>query len=238
MRIAILVSQKEKSKGERSPYFHAIVDAGAKPGELELVEVGDSARLRAEEFDGVLLTGGADVDPSSYKEERKYDNVRVDPQRDKFELAWLGHALRLRLPVFGICRGAQVVNVKFDGTLHQDLERDWVPETEDAPAIRHKQREERSETTHMVTITDPDSRLAEVIKASCGVNSLHHQGIRALGRGLRATAHAEDGLVEALEMAEPRSYLVAVQWHPEELVHIPEHKKLIQQFLAECGGRK
>jgi putative glutamine amidotransferase len=238
MRIAISVSKSEQDKGKQGPYFQALVAAGAKPDELELVGPDDTKRLWAEDLDGFLLTGGADVDPKYYQEERKYDNVHIDSRRDQFELAGLDHALRLRFPVLGLCRGAQVVNVKFNGTLYQDLEKDWAPETEDVPVIHHKQDKARRETTHMVTITDPESRLAEVFRGSCSVNSMHHQGIRVLGRGLKATAHAEDGLVEAVEIADARSYLVAVQWHPEELTHIPEHRKLLQQFLAECRGSK
>jgi putative glutamine amidotransferase len=239
VKIAISVSKREQDKGEQSPYFRALVAAGAKPDELELVGPGDSAHLRSEEVDGMLLTGGSDVDPALYGEVVKQDyNVKVDRERDQFELACLDRALQLRLPVLGLCRGAQVVNVKFDGTLYQDLERDWAPETEDVPALHHKQSEARCETTHAVTITDPESRLAEVFEGSCRVNSMHHQGIRALGRGLKATAHAEDGLVEAVEIADGVFYLVAVQWHPEELIHIPEQKKLLQQFLAACRTRE
>jgi putative glutamine amidotransferase len=235
MKIAISASQTEKAKGEQSPYLQALIKAGAKREELELVDAGDSARLQPGEFQGLLLAGGADIDPTRYGEEVREDHgVKLDPGRDEFEFGLLDRVMRLRLPVLGICRGAQVVNVKFGGTLYQDLQKDWVPETEEMPAIRHKQDKERSETTHLVTITDPESRLAEVIRGNCAVNSTHHQGIRRPGRGLRTTARAEDGLVEAVESAGTHSYLVAVQWHPEELVHIPEHKKLLQQFLAEC----
>jgi putative glutamine amidotransferase len=239
MKIAVSVSRTEREKGDQGPYFQALVKAGASPDELTLVGPDDSTRLRAEEFDGILLTGGADVDPNYYKEAIKQDyNVKVDAERDKFELSWLDRALQLKLPVLAFCRGAQVVNVRFDGTLYQDLEKDWVPESEDVPVIHHKQDKARSETTHRVTITDPESRLAEVFHGSCSVNSMHHQGIRVLGRGLKATAHAEDGLVEAIEIADASCYLVAVQWHPEELVEIPEQKKLLQQFLAECRNRQ
>jgi gamma-glutamyl-gamma-aminobutyrate hydrolase PuuD len=234
MKIAISVSKSEQAKGQQGPYFQALVEAGAEPSELQLVTADDFSLLHLQDFDGVLLTGGADVDPAFYNEERKYDNVRIDPDRDKAEQNLLDQALRLKIPVLGICRGAQVVNVKFGGSLYQDLQNDWVPDTDEEPAIHHRQQEARSETTHNVTITDPESRLAKVFHGSCRVNSMHHQGIRVLGRGLKATAHAEDGLVEALEMAAPAPYLVAVQWHPEELVHIPEQKKLLQDFLGEC----
>jgi putative glutamine amidotransferase len=161
----------------------------------------------------------------------------VDRLRDEFELKWLGRALSQHLPVFAICRGAQLVNVKFGGTLYQDLKSDWVPEDENAPLLEHKQPGDRADLIHSVTVTDSDSRLAKVMQGSFRVNSLHHQGINRLGRGLRVCARAEDGLVEAVEAADEGPYMVAVQWHPEELTQYPEHKRLLEQFIDECRAR-
>lgn len=237
MKIAISVSSKEMQKGRQSPYFRALVEAGAKPEELQLVTPMDSSGLHSEVLTGLLLTGGEDVDPALYSETRKYDSVKANRARDDYEIGLLNRALRLSLPVLGICRGAQLVSVKFGGALYQDLEQDWTPETEDSPVIHHRQSGSRSEATHDVLVTDAESRLAQTLPGKCRVNSLHHQGIKSVGHGLRATAHAEDGLVEAVELADEERYLVAVQWHPEELIDVPEHRKLFQQFLAECRQR-
>jgi putative glutamine amidotransferase len=237
MKIAISVSEKEKAEGVKSPYFRALAAAGAQSDELRLVTPADAASYRPDDFDGILFSGGKDVDPDLYGEKKKYDNVRVDRLRDEFELKWLGRALSQHLPVFAICRGAQLVNVKFGGTLYQDLKSDWVPEDENAPLLEHKQPGDRADLIHSVTVTDSDSRLAKVMQGSFRVNSLHHQGINRLGRGLRVCARAEDGLVEAVEAADEGPYMVAVQWHPEELTQYPEHKRLLEQFIDECRAR-
>ncbi|MGH9404919.1 MAG: gamma-glutamyl-gamma-aminobutyrate hydrolase family protein [Terriglobia bacterium] len=234
MKIAISVSAEEKAKGAKSPYVRALVAAGAAPEELCLVTTQDTTGLHIGEYDGLLLAGGLDLDPALYGEEKNYENVRADRARDDFELRLLDRALHLRLPVFGICRGAQLINVKFRGTLYQDLKSDWIPRDDRAAPIEHRQPGDRSDLVHNATVTDSSSRLAEVVQGEFRVNSLHHQGIKRLGHGLKVTAHAEDGLVEALEAADEGGYLVAVQWHPEELIDHTEHQRLMAQFVEEC----
>ena len=230
MKIAISVSDKEKAKGQDSPYFKALLVAGARPDELELVTV-SSPGFRAEDFDGILLGGGEDVDPRFYGQEKKYESVKVNPRRDKFELKLLDDAQSAALPVFGICRGLQLINVKFGGTLHQDLNSDAEVEFE------HRQTEGRDELTHLVTVSDSDSRLGEVLAGHCNVNSFHHQAIERVGRGLKITARSEDDVVEAVEAADDSQYLVAVQWHPEEIAELPEQKRILQQFIEQCRKR-
>lgn len=228
MRIAISVSEKEKAKGEGSPYFKALVIAGARAEELELIGPSDASSALAKEYDGVLFAGGEDVDPALYDEEKKYSNVRVNRARDEFEFALLDRALDRRLPVLGICRGMQMINVKFGGTLYQDLKNDRGLE------LDHQQPGRRDSPTHRITVTEPGSLLAQTVPGSCRVNSLHHQAIKRVGRGLRATAYSEDSLHEALEAADEYPFLVAVQWHPEEIAGQPEQKGLFQRFLARC----
>jgi putative glutamine amidotransferase len=228
MRIAVSVSRKEKAEGTHSAYFRALVAAGARPEELDLVSAADRGRARAEAYDGILFAGGEDVDPSLYDEQKKYDSVHTDRARDDFEMCLLDAALDRRLPILGICRGIQMINVKFGGTLYQDLGSD------DAAQMEHKQAGGRSEPTHAVTLTEPESHLAQAFQGSCRVNSLHHQAIKHVGRGLKKTAYSEDGLVEAVEAADDYPFLLAVQWHPEEMADLPEQRKIFEQFLERC----
>ncbi len=227
MKIAISVSEKEKARGNDSPYYKALRDSGAAPEELELITAADSSRVRADEYDGIVLGGGEDVDPALYGEQPKYHSIQVNRSRDNFERALLDHTRDSGVPVLGICRGVQVINVKYGGSLYQDLKSDTVSE------IEHKQAAARSEPTHSVTLTDPDSRLAEAIRGSCRVNSMHHQAIKRVGRGLKVVAYSEDGLPEAVEALDSPC-LLAVQWHPEEMADRPEQRRILEQFVAKC----
>jgi putative glutamine amidotransferase len=226
---AISVSDKEKAKGSESPYYKALLAVGVKPEEVEVVSPSHPSIPDIKGYDGVLFTGGKDINPKYYEEAVKYPGlVQIDAKRDAFEFELFDRAHRHGLPILGICRGLQMINVKFGGTLYQDLNSEAPVEHE------HMQSAPRPEPTHAVTLTDPESRLAETFKGSCRVNSLHRQAIKRLGRGLKVTAHSEDGLVEAVESADAYPFLIAVQWHPEEMVDQPEPRKLFEKFVAKC----
>ena len=153
-------------------------------------------------LDGVMLTGGTDVDPKVYGEEQHPEVLSLEPERDGLEIDLYRLAVANDLPVLGVCRGLQLMNVAHGGTLHQH-----VPE--------HSRYDvDHSGTIHSVQI-DEGSALAELYGESLEVNSLHHQCVDQLGEGLRVTARAEDGSVEGLELNERT---VAVQWHPELLI--------------------
>ena len=232
MKIAISISEKEQAKGQGSLYFKALVAAGARPDEIQMLMPPGNGLPSSGTFDGILLAGGEDVDPEIYGERVKYNSVKTNRARDDFEMALLQNGLRLRLPVLGICRGIQLINVQFGGTLYQDLKSDTALE------VDHKQEGSRSATKHSVTVTEPDSVLHGFFTGMCQVNSLHHQAIRRLGRGLKVTAHSEDELDEAVELAEEYPFFLAVQWHPEEMVSDhPEQFKIFQAFIARCRDR-
>ncbi len=227
MKIAVSVADKEIAKGKDSSYFKALVQAGARAEEIQFLTPG-AADFHAEDYDGLLLAGGEDVDPALYEEIKKYESVKTNRRRDDFELKLLDRAQSSHLPVLGICRGTQLINVRFGGTLFQDLK--WDADID----FDHRQGEARHEATHTVTVSEPESHLGEAFHGHFYVNSFHHQGIKVVGRGLKVTAYSEDGLVEAVEAADGYPYLVGVQWHPEEMANQPEQMKMLQQFLERC----
>ncbi len=238
MRIGVSVAEKEKAAGAESPYYKALLAVGVQPGEIELVSAADSRRVRADDYDGVLFAGGEDVDPVFYGEEKRHESVHDNQARDEFEFALLEDAMARRAPILGICRGVQMINVKFGGTLYQDMKEDAGPETEHRQTDVGKTRQEPS---HSILVTDADSSLGTILHGTCRVNSLHHQAVKRLGRGLKVTARSEDGFVEAVESAADYPFLMAVQWHPEEMVNgSAEQREIFTRFVAKCreGGRR
>ena len=191
-------------------------------------DVADTVRR----LDGLILSGGADVDPTSYGEPRRHQAVKSNPARDAVELAVLEAAEALDLPTLAICRGIHVLDLACGGTLYQDLP------TQRAEGLSHRQSGPPSALAHDVLI-EPDSKLRAILGAdSVPANSTHHQGVREVGR--RVVARAPDGLVEGLE-APSRGFLLGVQWHPEELLDLPPHLNLLRALVAParaygCGG--
>jgi putative glutamine amidotransferase len=178
-------------------------------------------------IDALLLTGGGDVDPARYGATASPATGGVNPERDDAELGLLAAALARGLPVLGVCRGCQVVNVAFGGTLHQHL-----PEI---TAAGHRQPNPRDRPVHPVAVR-AGSLLAEVVGTDeLWVNSIHHQAVDRLAPSLQAVASSPDGIVEAVEDRD-RS-LLAVQWHPENLVTAPRHLALFR-WLVTRGQRE
>ena len=148
---------------------------------------------------------------------------------DAFEYAVVRQGLRNRLPILGVCRGAQALNVARGGTLCQHLP-DVVGDQ-----VTHRQRDDAPRTTHSVEVL-PGTRLSELLGArSLSVNSFHHQAVERLGRGLRVGARAPDGTIEAVE--DPRRpFVLAVQWHAETLADTAPHGSLFEELVAVAGG--
>lgn len=188
--------------------------------------------LRRKTSTGILFAGGEDVDPVLYGEAKHHDSVHEFRARDDFEFALLDQALARRAPILGICRGVQMINVKFGGSLYQDMNEDA------GPPFEHRQTDQgktRQEASHSVVVTDENSSLGGIVRGACRVNSLHHQAVKRVGRGLKVTARSEDGFVEAVESAEEYPFLMAVQWHPEEMVKdSTEQRQLFVCFLEKC----
>ncbi len=191
----------------------------------------DSALSVLQQCDGLLVTGGEDVYPGLYG--KLYDTVRCegfDRYRDSLELAVIHLALAEKMPVFGVCRGLQILNVALGGTLIIDIPSDFDT------IVKHRRKNEKC--YHEVTIV-PNTLVFECSGVTSDtVNSAHHQGIEQPGNGLRIAAYALDSLPEAIEWADPKGkgFLMATQWHPEHLE--PDHllsKNLAVEFLHEAA---
>jgi putative glutamine amidotransferase len=157
---------------------------------------------------GLVLSGGEDVDPARYGEDPSPALGAVTPARDEMEFRALGCAIEGQLPVLGICRGAQLMNVHFGGSLYQDIG------TEVPGDLLHEQREPWGQRSHRAEV-DCDSMLCSIVGTErLFINSCHHHAVKRLGRGLRIVARAEDGMVEAIEH-ESYPWMLGVQWHPE-----------------------
>ena len=212
-----------------STYLNAIQQAGGVPLPLPPQLSSRSWKRLAAGLDGLLLTGGGDIDPSRFGEAPHATLYDVAPIRDTFEANAARWALEHRLPLLCICRGIQVLNVALGGSLYQDVG------TDPGTTLTHSQKEPRDQPTHKVKLA-PGSRLAEVMGAEeIEVNSMHHQALKSLGRGLAAVAWAPDQLVEGVEMPEHPGFVLGVQWHPEELVgHSETARRLFAALVTHA----
>ncbi|HEU4589004.1 MAG TPA: gamma-glutamyl-gamma-aminobutyrate hydrolase family protein [Gemmatimonadales bacterium] len=202
--------QEADRAGVNAAYVRAVVGAGGVPLILSQLMAPGDVGLALDACDGLVLTGGEDIDPSYYGEAPSSKLGAVDRERDRFELALFAAARERGLPVLGICRGIQLINVALGGTLYQDLP------SERPGAIDHDPKSARTARTHQVRLA-PGSRAARVLGVERLVpNSFHHQAIKQLAPGLVATGWTDDGLIEAVESADG-PWLLAVQWHPEEM---------------------
>jgi putative glutamine amidotransferase len=207
-------------------YLDAILTAGGLPMLLSTSLSITALPELVNRFDGFVLSGGGDVDPALYGGHLDATVHSIDPERDAFERALIPLVLQADKPLLAICRGAQILNVVLGGSLYEDipsslpaaLRHDWYP---DIP---------RDYLAHTVEI-EPGSRLAEILGTrELRTNSLHHQAIRQPAPALEVVAHAEDGVIEAVELPVKR-FAIGVQWHPECLPNEPAMQKLFKGFI-------
>ncbi len=213
-------------------YLHAVQQAGGVPvlvpPHLRPTELLDLLQM----VHGLVLTGGGDISPALYGEAAHATTEFVSEQRDTLETACLRYALGQDLPLLCICRGMQLLNVAMGGSLVQDIP-SQVP-----GAIVHRQTGSRAEPSHTVWLKRGSRTAALLGTATPMVNTLHHQALKDLGRALEAVGQAPDGVIEAVEMPGREAFLIAVQWHPEEMVgNSEEARRLFEGLVAAAKAR-
>lgn len=202
-------------------YSEAIIKAGGIPFVIPINTKKEYVEEVLEKIDGVLITGGDDVDPARYGEERTEKCGSISPVRDEFELTVAKLAYRKKIPTLGICRGVQVMNVAFGGTLYEDM-----------PG--HMQTLPRDEAVHAVALT---GILNEICGESINVNSFHHQAVKDVSPDMTVCAMSDDGYVEGIYLKDAEFY-VGVQWHPEHMINNHIHaEKLFKAFIDVCKKR-
>jgi putative glutamine amidotransferase len=213
-------------------YVRGICQAGGTPVLIPLGVSEQSLAELAAGLDGILFTGGVDVEPARYGADNEHPHLgKVDKDRDRVELYLYPEALRLGLPFLGICRGIQLINVAGGGTLYIDIPAQ-VP-----GAIRHDyDGYPRKTLAHYVDVVD--DRLRGILGSTREeVTSFHHQAVEKLGSAFRATAYAPDGLIEALDLP-GYPFGLAVQWHPECMLDVPSMQRLFRAFVQAAEERK
>jgi putative glutamine amidotransferase len=213
-------------------YVASVEQSGAR---ARVLDVSESPRALIDRLDGILLTGGGDVDPVLYGEDRHPTVEDAEPGRDEFEIDLARRAKAAGVPLLAICRGAQVLNVAAGGTLVQD-----IPSAV-ATDVSHRVQNPKDCIAHSVQITR-GSRLHDALGArvdaacTCRVNSRHHQSVGRLGKNLVPSAVAPDGVVEAIEDPSAR-FCVGVQWHPENFWRTGEFRPLFDAFIDAARSR-
>jgi putative glutamine amidotransferase len=208
-------------------YARAVQRAGGMPVVLPPLAPQEVPELVGR-LEGLCLSGGPDLDPTAYDARAHAELGPIEPDLDRWEIALIQQAEAAGLPILGICRGCQVLNIARGGTLHQHL-----PDVTDGE-IAHRQEVSGSQPTHTADIA-PGSLLAAIIGAtSAEVNSFHHQAADRIGSGLRPVAWSPDGVIEGLEDPE-RPFVLGVQWHAETLFDRPEHARLFEALIEAAS---
>lgn len=210
-----------------SYFSRAVAQAGGIPLSIPMVSE-DLAADYLKHLDGLILTGGEDVNPRLYQALPGKKLGRLNLDRDRMELALFKEALKQGKAILGVCRGLQLVNVGLGGSLIQDL--DSLASIQ----IQHSQKGHPSQVHHPVNI-DPDSHLASLVQTDLMVNSYHHQAIDRLAESLRPVAISPDQVIEAVEWIDDQHSLLALQWHPEmNADHNPDSQAIFKDFIQRA----
>lgn len=212
-------------------YHKAAAVSGGVP--ILLANTTDKSLIKeyVKNIDGLLISGGEDMDPKYFRQKPHKSISPSPPERDIFELNMIKYAIKRKIPIFGICRGLQVLNIALGGSLYQDLS--CMPQK----TLRHADPKETDKMFHKVKV-EKRTLLHEIIgKHTIDVNSSHHQTINKIGGRLRAAAYSSDGVIEGLEYPD-YGFLLAVQWHPEMILRRSHSKKLFEAFILAAKSIK
>lgn len=213
-----ITSAHEKEEGLRNyhrttvsiDYSKAVIASGGIPVILPVTDNEDIIKSQIELLDGLLLSGGCDVNPLLYGEDFKEKNGVISPERDTHELLLLKHFTKTKKPILGICRGLQILNIYFNGSLYQDLS--YYNSTQ----LKHRQDLYPELEVHKVLLKE-NSHLSNLFGTSIMTNSFHHQSIKNLGEGFQVVGETSDGIIEAIEYKSDCFYM-GIQWHPEMMI--------------------
>lgn len=225
-----------KKYGIKQSYAHAIARSEGEP--LCIVRPDEDRLLELLSVaDGILIIGGYDIDSKYYREKNTGHTKHIDHERDRVELLLVHLAMKHQIPLLGICRGMQVMNVALGGSLYQDVQGE-LPGAIDHD--NHKDKRSGKDLPHSLLahdiFTKANTLLAKLVeKEKIAVNSLHHQGVKTLGDGLIASALAPDGLVEAVELPQ-HPFALGVEWHPEELDD-EASRSIFNSFVRVASGK-
>lgn len=213
-------------------YIKSVINSGGVPIILPFNESYETTIEMIKLVDGVILSGGHDVDPIHYGEEPLLKLGMTSPERDEFDMAIYKEAIRLKKPVMGICRGFQLINVINGGSLYQDLSyADFVK-------INHDQRDGSDRLTHSIKVEN-EKFLKNVVDGKYRVNSFHHQILKKVADGFEISATAEDGVIEGIQKINDEEFVIGFQWHPEMLSSTDENAKYIfDEFIKVVNSRK
>ncbi|MBM7645141.1 putative glutamine amidotransferase [Scopulibacillus daqui] len=212
----------------KQPYVTSIIESGGLPYILPQTQDLTIIQDLLGHINGLLLTGGSDIDPSLYGEEPQPGLGQIKPDRDQFEKLLIQEALKRNMPIFAICRGSHMLNAASGGSLLQDIQ------SRNNAALQHYQMAPRDYCSHFVTI-NKGTLLHQIIQANqIKVNTFHHQAINKPAPGFQISAASSDGIIEGIESTLYR-FVLGVQWHPGDLIHKESHaKRLFQSFIDAC----
>ena len=209
-------------------YVDSVVRAGGVPFIMPICEDENIIKKMIENVDGVIMTGGVDIHPFRFNEEPNPKIGEISKERDDFDFLIMKHAFEKNKPIFGICRGIQLINVFFGGTLIQDIN------SQKNTNILHSQTAPRDIATHKIKIKK-DSVIFDIFGKSAEVNSFHHQAIGKLSKDFKITSAANDGIIESIEYKKKDRFILGVQWHPECMTEKDEKmQNIFSMFVDIC----